>query len=324
MHRIVLIGGSGFVGTRLIGLLRRNPDYDVRNIDIAPSEAYPELTEYGDVRRLHDMLQALRGADTVVLLAAEHRDDVRPLSRYNTTNVGGMRHVLRAMSEHGVRRLVFFSSVAVYGLDKPEPDETATPDPANEYGRSKWKAEQVLTRWHGRHADVDVSVVRPTVIFGEGNRGNVYNLLRQIQGGRFLMVGAGRNKKSMAYVGNVAAFVVHLLSRGERGYRIYNYVDKPDFDMNGLVALVSDATGRHIPATHFPRWMGLAGGYAFDLLALVTRRRLNVSAQRVRKFCATTQFSAARALTTGFQPPYPIADALKRTLAYEFGAGAKQ
>ena len=56
-------------------------------------------------------------------------------------------------------------------------------------------------------------IIRPTVIFGEGNRGNVYNLFRQIADRRFLMFGDGENKKSMAYVGNVAEFICHLLER---------------------------------------------------------------------------------------------------------------
>ena len=74
-------------------------------------------------------------------------------------------------------------------------------------------------------------IVRPTVVFGEGNRGNVYNLLRQIASRRFLMFGDGRNKKSMAYVENVAAFIEYSLSF-KKGVHIYNYIDKPDFDMN--------------------------------------------------------------------------------------------
>ncbi len=317
--KLVLVGGSGFVGTRLISLLKEQGDYNLLNIDIARSEAHPEITERGDVRRFFSMLQAFGGADTVVLLAAQHRDDVRPLSLYTETNVDGMRNVLAAMSQAKVRRIIFFSSVAVYGLNKPEPDETATPDPANEYGRTKWRAEQLLRKWHERHPERSVVVIRPTVIFGEGNRGNVYNLLHQIQSGRFLMVGSGTNPKSMAYVGNVVAFVRHLLEKDEPGYHIYNYVDKPDYDMNSLVHLVSETLGKKIPATHFPKWLGMLGGYCFDAMSFVTRHRFAVSSQRVRKFCSTTQYSSAKAFATGFQPPYSMEEALQQTLRYEFG-----
>ncbi len=319
MARIVIVGGSGFIGTRLINLLKAQGETDLLNVDIAPSKVHPDITKKGDVRRLFDMLEALSHADTVVLLAAQHRDDVRPASRYYETNVDGMSNVLKAMSEHGVRKMVFISSVSVYGHNSDSPDEAATPRPTNDYGRSKWQAEQMLHRWHEHHPECRITVVRPTVVFGEDNRGNVYNLLHQIQGGRFLMVGRGTNIKSMAYVGNVAAFVNYLMQEETAAYQIYNYVDKPDYDMNHLVGLVGETLHKHIPATHFPLWLGLLGGYAFDALSFITRRQLTISSQRIRKFCATTQFSAHKALATGFQPPYPIEEALKRTLRYEFG-----
>lgn len=317
--RVVIVGGSGFVGTRLITLLKETGRYDLLNVDIAESQTHPDITQKGDVRRLFDMLEAFRGVDTVILLAAQHRDDVRPTSLYYETNVNGMRNVLKAMSQQNVRRLIFFSSVAVYGLNKPHPDEDADPDPANEYGRSKWQAEKVLRQWHGRHPEKSVTVVRPTVIFGEGNRGNVYNLLRQIQSGRFMMVGNGKNPKSMVYVGNVAAFVRHILQKDEPGHRIYNYADKPDYDMNALVRLTGETLGKHIPSMHVPQWLGMLGGCCFDVLGFITRHRFAISAQRVRKFCAVTQFPADRAQATGFAPPFTIDEGLRRTLHFEFG-----
>lgn len=318
MSKTVILGGSGFIGTRLISLLKAQSDCELSNVDIAPSQAYPEITKTGDVRRFFDMLEALQNADTVILLAAQHRDDVRPISRYHETNVDGMRNVLKAMSQQNVRRIVFFSSVAVYGINKPNPDEDSKPDPANEYGRTKWQAEKLLEHWHNRHPERQVIVIRPTVTFGENNRGNVYNLLRQIQSGRFLMVGQGTNLKSMAYVGNLAAFTLHLLKQNTPGYHIYNYADKPDYDMNGLVKLVGESLGKHIPATHIPLWMGLAAGHLFDALSFLTNHRFAISAQRVRKFCATTRFPAERALSTGFRPLYPIDEALQKTLRHEF------
>ena len=70
-------------------------------------------------------------------------------------------------------------------------------------------------------------IIRPTVVFGEGNRGNVFNLMNQIAKNRFMMVGSGTNRKSMAYVENVAAFLEYSLSF-QSGLHVHNYVDKPD------------------------------------------------------------------------------------------------
>lgn len=322
--KVVTIGGSGFVGTRLLGLLteaarEKGESWEVKNVDLQPSHFFPDVTVIGDARVREDMERELKGADVVVLLAAQHRDDVWPVDLYCDTNVGGMKTVLAAMESCGVKRILFFSSVAVYGINKKCPDENHAKDPFNHYGKSKWEAEQVLRSWWEEgHRDWNVTVVRPTVIFGERNRGNVYNLLRQISGGRFLMVGKGENRKSMAYVGNVVTFVKYALEHLKEGYNVFNYVDKPDLTMNELVSHVSKVLHKHIPMTHFPYWMGMAGGYCFDLLAKMTGKKLAVSSVRVKKFCATTEFDATKAHTCGFKAPYTLAEGMARTLEFEF------
>ena len=316
---ITLIGGSGFVGTRLLGLLGEQPEkYTLRNIDKRQSHFFPHVTQLADVRDAEALREKIAGSDVVVLLAAEHRDDVSPVSLYYDVNVGGMKNVLEAMLATGVRRLVFTSSVAGYGLNKENPDETHPADPFNHYGKSKWQAEEVLQQWHAEHPDFNIGILRPTVIFGERNRGNVFNLLRQISSGRFLMIGGGRNRKSMAYVGNIVSFIRFLIDEKTEGYNVYNYVDKPDFTMNELVFHVSEVLGKHIPTTHVPYWLGMLGGKCFDLLAAITRKKLTISSVRVKKFCATTQFDARKAHASGFSAPYTLGQGLERTLRFEF------
>lgn len=315
---ITLIGGSGFVGTRLLDLLKDSKDYNLENIDLLPSHFFNELSVVGDVREQEQMDNLLSGSEMVVLLAAQHRDDVSPVSLYYDTNVGGMKVTLKAMEKNGIKRLVFFSSVAVYGLNKNNPDENYPADPFNHYGKSKWQAELVLQEWYKSHPDWNINIVRPTVIFGERNRGNVYNLLKQISSGKFLMVGAGTNVKSMAYVGNIVAFVKFLIEKVTAGYNVYNYIDKPDTNMNDLVALVERVLKKKIPSTHFPYWMGMCGGYCFDALSWITKKKFAVSSVRVKKFCATTQFDSTKAMSSGFNPPFTLQEGLARTLEFEF------
>ena len=317
--KIAMIGASGFVGTRLLDLLQKEPEkYQCKNIDLLPSHFFNDITTIGDVREQEQMDRELQGADVVILLAAQHRDDVSPTSLYYDTNVGGMEVTLRAMEKNGIKRIIFFSSVAVYGLNKNNPDENHPADLFNHYGKSKWQAEQVLQKWYESHQDWNIDIIRPTVIFGERNRGNVYNLLKQISSGKFLMVGKGENKKSMAYVGNIVAFVKFLIDKAKEGYNVFNYVDKPDNNMNQLVAQVSKVLKKHIPATHFPYWLGMLGGYGFDILAKITGKKMTVSSVRVKKFCATTEFDAKKAHSSGFKAPYTLDEGLARTLEFEF------
>lgn len=315
--KIAIIGGSGFVGSRLIDLLKAN--HALINVDKRPSPFFNDITHIANVLDKEAITKELSaGFDAVVLLAAEHRDDVSPTSLYYDINVQGAQNVLDAMDANNIKTIVFTSSVAVYGLNKKNPDENHPADPFNHYGKSKWQAEEVLRKWQSQNTqEKTLNILRPTVIFGERNRGNVYNLLKQISGGAFRMIGKGENKKSMAYVGNIVAFIDFLLTN-KTGYNVYNYVDTPDFTMNELVAHVGSVLNKNIPSTHFPFWLGMLGGYGFDFLAFITRKKLTVSSVRVKKFCATTQFNASAAVDSGFQSPYSLGKGLERTLEYEF------
>ena len=316
MKNIIIIGGSGFIGTRFTEI-RKSKSY-VKNFDKQQSPFFPDMTIIGDVRNKEILNRELKDQEIVVLLAAEHKDDVSPTSLYYDVNVGGMKNTLEAMEANGIKRIVFTSSVAVYGLNKNNPNEEHTKDPFNHYGKSKWQAECVLQEWYKTHPDWNINIIRPTVVFGERNRGNVYNLLKQISGSKFMMVGKGENKKSMAYVGNVVAFINFIIDHIASGYNVFNYIDKPDFTMNELIDHVSNVLNKHIPSTHIPYWIGMTGGYCFDILSFITRKKLPISSVRVKKFCATTMFDSSKMITSGFKPPYTLSEGLAKTLEFEF------
>ena len=316
MSDITLIGASGFVGTRLITQLGTE---NCTNLDKNNSAKYPEITIIQDIRE-NNLVNAIPSSTkTIVLLAAEHRDDVSPTSLYYDVNVEGTRNVLNAMDEKGIKNIVFTSSVAVFGLNKTNPDESHPVDPFNHYGKSKWQAEEVLREWFSKDpGNRSLTIIRPTVIFGERNRGNVYNLLKQIASGKFMMVGKGTNKKSMAYVGNIVAFIQYLIETQKPGYRLFHYIDKPDTNMNELVQQVEKSLNKKLPAVRLPYWLGYMGGLSFDILAKLTGKKFSVSAVRVKKFCATTQFDATAAHSSGFKVPFALSEGLHRTLHYEF------
>jgi nucleoside-diphosphate-sugar epimerase len=315
---IVVIGGSGFIGTRLVRQLQ-GAGHVVRIVDKAASSAFPDLVTTCDVRDEAGLVDACAGADVIYNLAAEHRDDVRPLSLYDEVNVGGARNTCLAAIKNDVQRLVFTSSVAVYGFSDGNTDETGDKEPFNDYGRTKLEAEGVFDEWVAAEASRSLTLVRPTVVFGEDNRGNVYNLLRQIAEGPFLMVGDGTNRKSMAYVENVAGFLAFALGFGP-GRHVYNYIDKPDYDMNRLVATIRRSLGqKEAVSLRMPYGLGYAAGLLADGVAAVIRRPLPFSRIRVQKFCASTVFASDKMLASGYEPPFVLDDALGRTIAHEFG-----
>ena len=173
----------------------------------------------------------------------------------------------------------------------------------------KWQMEDQNNR--------TLVIVRPTVVFGEGNRGNVYNLFKQIASRKFLMIGNGKNIKSMAYVENVAAFLEFSL-RLNHGVNIYNYVDKPDFDMNKLVSLVRNKLfGKKNVGIRLPVAFAIIIGFFADILSKITGKSLPVSSIRIKKFLSFTQFETS-VKKIKFSPPVKLEQGLNRTLNYEF------
>lgn len=314
---VLVLGGSGFIGSRLVDCLIAQ-GYDVRIGDLLQSKSYPGLSAFCDVRDGQALNKLATSANTIINLAAEHRDDVRPLTRYYETNVHGAQQVCQAARDHGVHRIVFTSSVAVYGFH-PEPvDEDGQFAPFNPYGQTKLQAEHVYKEWADEDQSRSLVIVRPTVVFGEGNRGNVYNLLNQIAMGRFFMVGSGTNFKSMAYVENVADFLAHALNFGP-GIHIFNYVDGPDLNMNSLVDRVQSCLHRRSRSNfRFPKWLALAAGHCLDGVSRLVNCTFPISAIRIRKFCESTQFKADRVALTGFRPRFSLNEGLDRTIRFEF------
>lgn len=315
-ERISVIGGAGFIGTRLCHRLARSgQDFEI--IDLHPSRSFPEHSKIADITRIDSLRAALTGS-VIVHLAAAHTDDLPGDAPYFRTNVEGTRNICRCAAEIGVRKIIFTSSVAVYGFAPEGTDETGALAPFHAYGRSKRDAEDVLRHWRVDAPSRALVIMRPTVVFGEGNRGNVHRLLQQIARRRFVMIGAGTNRKSMAYVGNVAACLEHVI-HAPISDGLLNYVDGPDYDMRSLVAETRALIG-HPARMPFalPYPVGLTLGLAADAVSRLSGRNISISALRVRKFCATTSFAADPGRQHGFTPPYSIAEGLRRTLQAEF------
>ena len=314
-QNIAIIGGAGFVGSRLARYFdRKNLKYLIYDINTK--------LKTNDIVYLNvedsNTFDCIKGSSSIINLAAEHRDDVRPLTRYDDVNVQGAVNICEAASEYGIQKIIFTSSVAIYGFSSEEIDEDGVPNYFNDYGRTKFLAEGIYKKWQEEDPqNRTLVIIRPTVIFGEGNRGNVYNLLKQIASGKFVMFGNGKNKKSMAYVENVAAFLDYSL-KFKPGIHTYNYIDKPDLNMNNLVSATrkilfnKDNIGLRLPS-----FIGIMIGHIADIISYLTNRQLPISSIRVKKFMGNTQFLSATE-SSGFIAPVSLEDGLSRTIRYEF------
>jgi len=312
-NKIYMLGGRGFVGTSLQKI------FDSNNIDymVGDNKYDTDCEDYSDIEKI-ETLKIDKSIDTIINLAAEHRDDVYPVSKYYDTNVLGSKNICDYARNNNINKIIFISSVAIYGFAPKNTGEDGQPNYFNEYGKTKFLAEKHYLDWYAEDkSSRKLIIIRPTVIFGKNNRGNVYNLLNQINKKRFLMIGNGQNIKSMAYVENVSHFIKFCLKYNQ-GLHIFNYIDKPDLTMNELTLIVRKTLfNKNNVGLRLPLFAGYLIGYIADFLAKLLNKNLPISSIRVKKFISTTQFDSA-VKNTEFKPPYTLQQGLEETLNHEF------
>lgn len=323
--KILVAGGAGFIGT-LFNETLLEAGHDVVVLDLAQPRYRVDRVDYrrGDIRDADAVRDAVDGCEAVINLAAAHHDWGIEKATYYDVNEYGSKVLCDAMSERGITHACFYSSVAIYG-DAPEPRyEDTAPKPNNWYGASKLTGERVYREWADAKSGRTALVIRPTVVIGPRNYANMYSLIRQIDSGKFVLFGDGKNVKSLAYVENLVAATHYLWGTGTgesararvEGFEPFNYVDKPDLTSDEIVRTIYEAFGRKAPSLHFPLWFASAAGLPFDIAIKLTGKNLPISTARMKKLATQTKFEAEKIRAAGFVPPVGLRDGLIRMVRW--------
>ncbi len=313
--KVLVIGGSGFIGSHLYEALA---DRDVVNMDLkAPDFDCNAEFRQGDIRAPEDLKRVLVPGefDIAINLAAEHKDFGITRQGYFETNESGSRNLLEAATEAGVKRVVFYSSVAVYGDNLTPSHEDMEPAPINYYGQSKLAAERLYKAWAAEDDTREAVIVRPTVVYGERNFANVYRLIKQVQSGIYFTIGSGANIKSMAYVKNLVAATVYLMEHMQAGAHIFNYSDEPHLSTRKIGEIIAAVLQRREPIS-LPFSVAYAMALPFDLLIKLTGKDLPVSTSRIKKLCTSTHHLSNKLREFGFAPDFDNNQGLARMVKW--------
>ncbi len=320
--KILIIGNKGFIGGHLSHSLL-NQGHELVGLDIAAlgdrDSGY--FSFQGDILKELDVLRAAKGADMVINLAAKHHDFGISREDFFLINESGTRNCLKCLTKLGIRKFVFFSTVAVYGTHDFEMDENTPYNPSNDYGESKLAGEKLIEDWAAEDKSREILIVRPVVVYGPQNYANMFRLIDNIYLNRFFMVGDGSNKKSTAYVENLVEAILHMIGKMSAGIERFNYCDLPQRTSLEIADIIRKELGRKPIKFKFPLKLAVCLAYPFDLLAKIIKKNLPITANRIKKFNANTLYSSEKVRAFGFKQRFSSEDGLRKMVAWYLNEG---
>lgn len=256
--RSLVTGGTGFTGSHLVRRLLERGE-EVVALDHKPGLFAEELEKagaevvIGSVTDSEALEEATAGADVVYHLAAAFRDVNAPDTVYREVNVGGTRNVLEAARKHDVPKVVYCSTQGVHGhVDDPPGDENTPIEPEDFYQQTKYEGEEVCHEFMNR--GMDVTIVRPTAIYGPGDPGRWLMLFKMAQTGRFLMFGDGKTTYHPVYIDNLVDLFLLSAEKPQASGQTYIGGDEHYYTLNEIVRMVGEAIDVDVNIVHLPFW----------------------------------------------------------------------
>jgi nucleoside-diphosphate-sugar epimerase len=315
--RVLVTGSSGFIGPHLVEALVERGEYVVGLDRVPPSGSEPHAFVEGDLNDGETIEKALaHDVDLIAHLAAARADWGLTDEEYVRDNVIATRSLIEAGEEAGVTRWMVYSTVGVFGPSDSPLDDSAPRSPQGIYGETKAEAEELFEGLSDRHPEMEVTLLRPSAVYGPGNpdNTNVYRLIDAIYRRRFLMIGDGENTKTVSYLPNMIEATLYLMDRMAPGVHKYTYVDSPALTTRDLVDQIYRMLDRRAPRMRLPLPLARSLAYPSDLLARVLGVDLPITSSRIQKFCRSTYFHRSALDETGFVPRFSPEEALAATV----------
>jgi len=306
MTKVMLTGSNGFVGSALMTAIASDPGIYLVTA-IRKGSASSDCVVVGNIDKTTDFSKALAEVDVVIHAAARAhimRDEVTdPLSEYRKVNVEGTLNLARQAVAAGARRFVFLSSIKVNGeaTSAGNPFQAGdVPTPEDAYGISKLEAEQGLKNLMAE-TGMEVVIIRPPLVYGPGVKGNFASLIKQVDKGVPLPLGAIHNKRSLVGIDNLVDLIIRCVAHPAAANQVFLVGDGEDLSTTELLRGVGEAMGK--PAWLIPVPAGMLHFGATLLGKKVMAQRLLGSLQvDISKTCELLDW----------KPPYTVEEGLRR------------
>ena len=318
MSSALVTGATGFTGGHVArGLLARGHHVRalVREKDRARDlEAAGIELAAGDIRDRPAIDAALSGVDVVYHIAAIYRQAGVTAATYRAVNATAVGEIVEAAARSGVQRVVHCSTVGVHGdIEHPPANEDAPLKPGDIYQRTKLEGEGIA-RDVGKRAGIEVTIVRPTGIYGPGDR-RLLKLFGGIARGRFPMLGSGEIYYHLTYIDDLVEGFRLCGESPSAANRTYILAGGEVTTLNELVKLVADVAGVDPPRLHLPVWPVWTAAALCEAICVPLGIEPPLYRRRVDFFTKSRAFDSSRAQAElGYAPRIGLREGIGRTL----------
>lgn len=320
LNKVVIFGGAGFIGSHLAKILLQ--DEAVAEVVIADLKSLRPEFDLNDDRVKHVFLD-VRDRDAFSRLdirpsvifnfAAVHREPGHELAEYYETNLPGADNVCAWAEQVGCNNIIFTSSIAPYGPTEQPKTEDSIPTPNSAYGGSKLAAEKIHLGWQRGGAGRKLVIVRPGVVFGPGEGGNVTRLVQATLRRYFLYMGNRQTRKAGGYVKELVNTMFWALDKipGQGGKFLYNFTMSKAPTVEEYVDTTCRVAGvkRFVPSV--PHTLLLAVSYVIDAIARPLGIKQPISPVRIRKLVRSTNIEPGVLRKEGYQYKYSLETAMQ-------------
>jgi dihydroflavonol-4-reductase len=316
--RVLVTGATGFTGGHLArALLARGDAVRALHRGATPTSGVAGLDLVaGDLRDPAALARAVEGVEVVYHIAAMYRQAGAPKEAYHAVNAAAAGAIVAAAAAAGVRRVVHCSTVGVHGdIEHPPADEDAPLRPGDIYQVTKLEGER-LARDAGARLGVDVTIVRPSGIYGPGDR-RLLKLFRGVARRRWITLGRGRIYYHLTYIDDLVEGIRLCGEHPAAANRTYILAGGEVTTLNELVALVARAAGVPKPTIHLPAWPFWLAGAACEAACAPFGLEPPLYRRRVDFFTKSRAFDIGRARREiGYAPSIGLRDGITRTLEW--------
>jgi GlcNAc-P-P-Und epimerase len=309
----VVLGGAGFIGCHLLKRLVDGRCYNrLYSVDITRPRFTDERVNYVnfDIRKAIPADLCGEGPFDIFNLAAVHTTPGHEDWEYYWTNVAGATNVCRFASEVGAERLLFTSTMMVYGPTEAPKDEDAVLEPVNAYGRSKILAEGVHRLWQAERPDMRrLTIVRPGVIYGLAERGNFTRLSRALRQRRFVYPGRTDTIKACGYIEDLVSAMIKVADHNQ-DVVLYNFCHPQRYTSKDICAAFSRVAGYAEPKIVMPFWLLKLVALAFESLSALGIKT-DINRARVKKLYESTNMVPTRLAKMGFEHRFDLITGLE-------------